>query len=344
MVELAVVILNWNGVRFLERFLPSVVEHTPLEYDIWVADNASSDASVSFLKEHYPQVKIHINASNGGFAKGYNDALKHIEAKHYVLLNSDVEVTKNWIEPSLRMLKSNSLVAACQPKILSFHNSKYFEHAGAAGGYLDYDGYPFCKGRIFNIAEEDLGQYNKSSEVFWATGACLFIKSELFHLMGGFDEDFFAHMEEIDLCWRLKNRGYQIMYQPQSSVLHVGGGTLSIYSPFKLYLNFRNNLYLLLKNDRSSFILGKLFKRMILDGVAALKFLSEGNVKNIGSIIKAHFHFYLNFSKFIKKRKVLKLQDHNVNMVGLYRKNIIVQFFLKKNSFFSSLKDSDFIK
>ncbi len=343
MTELAVVILNWNGVKFLEKFLPSVLKNTSSKYEVWLADNASTDNSVAFVKETFPEVKIHINKSNGGFAKGYNDALKYISATNYVLLNSDVEVTEDWIEPTLKLLNSDEKIAACQPKILAYQNVNYFEHAGAAGGFLDYDGYPFCRGRIFNIAEEDLGQYNKVSEVFWATGACLFIKANLFHEMGGFDEDFFAHMEEIDLCWRLKNRGYKIMYQPKAEVLHVGGGTLSIYSPFKLYLNFRNNLYLLVKNDRSSFILGKLLKRMMLDGIAAVKFLTEGNVKNIGSIIKAHFHFYKHIFKFFNKRKVLKKQDENPNLNGFYQKNIVFQFFISKKSKFSSLKATDFI-
>ena len=247
-MKVAVVILNWNGKSFLEKFLPSVFACNSSYAEIIVADNASTDDSVSFLKSKYPQIKIIQNSSNGGFAKGYNDALKLVEAEYYVLLNSDVEVTPNWIDSVIQLMDTDKSIAACQPKIRAFDDKKSFEYAGAGGGFIDKYGYPFCRGRILDTLEEDKGQYNDVREVFWATGACLFVRSECYHKVNGFDEDFFAHMEEIDLCWRLKNLGYKIMYSPNSTVFHVGGGTLNKTSPKKTYLNFRNNLILLCKN------------------------------------------------------------------------------------------------
>ncbi len=224
--KVAVVILNWNGKSFLEKFLPIVIKYSS-SAQIIVADNQSSDDSVSFLKQHFPEVRIIINPSNDGFSTGYNLALKQVEAEYYVLLNSDVEVTEKWIEPIMDLMDSNKQIAACQPKILDYNHKTTFEYAGAAGGFMDKYGYPFCRGRIFNSLEEDKGQYNNSTEVFWATGACMFVRAEAFWKVGGFDDDYFAHMEEIDVCWRMKNIGYQIYVEPKSLVYHVGGGTLN---------------------------------------------------------------------------------------------------------------------
>jgi GT2 family glycosyltransferase len=247
-MKTAVVILNWNGRNFLETFLPSVLEYSARCADVIVADNASTDDSVAFLQEHYPQIRIIEHPKNGGFSKGYNDALKQIDAEYYILLNSDVEVTPNWITPVIEMMDADPSIAACQPKLRSFEDRSQFEYAGAAGGFIDAYGYPFCRGRIFDVLEEDRGQYDDACEVFWATGACLFVRADLYHALGGLDEDFFAHMEEIDFCWRLKNNGHKVMYCPDSTVYHVGGGALPKSSPRKTYLNFRNNLALLVKN------------------------------------------------------------------------------------------------
>ena len=243
--RVAVVILNWNGRFFLEKFLPSVYNSSYPNLEFVIGDNASTDDSVVFVQENYPSVKILTNKTNLGFAGGYNAILKRVEADYYVLLNSDVEVTQNWIEPVIDYMESYPDIVAAQPKILAYHEKNKFEHAGAAGGFIDKYGYPFCRGRIFNDVEEDNGQYNTPMEIFWATGAALFIKSTAWKASGGFDDDFFAHMEEIDLCWRLKRMGYRIGYVGESVVYHVGGGTLNTSNPKKSYLNFRNNLVML---------------------------------------------------------------------------------------------------
>nr|MBP8033086.1 glycosyltransferase family 2 protein [Bacteroidia bacterium] len=245
--KVAVVILNWNGKPFLEKFLPTVLQYSS-GAQIIVADNQSSDDSVAFLKTQFPQVSVILNPSNDGFATGYNLALKQVKAEYYVLLNSDVEVTENWLQPIIKLMDENLKVAACQPKILDYNHPSKFEYAGAAGGFIDKYGYPFCRGRIFNVLEEDKAQYDTAKEVFWATGACMFVRAEAFWKVGGFDDDYFAHMEEIDVCWRMKNIGYQIYVEPSSKVYHVGGGTLNKLSPRKTFLNFRNNLTTLTKN------------------------------------------------------------------------------------------------
>ncbi|MCA1759959.1 MAG: glycosyltransferase family 2 protein, partial [Bacteroidales bacterium] len=268
--KIAIVILNWNGEKLFPKFLPSVIRNsTEPGTEIYVADNGSTDNSIPFLKENFPEVKIIELKKNYGFAEGYNQALEQVNADYFVLLNSDVEVTPNWLKPCISMLKTDETLAAVQPKILSYEKPHQFEYAGAAGGFIDLFGYPFCKGRILNRMEPDLGQYNSPTPIFWASGACMFIKSKLFNLAGGFDGDFWAHMEEIDLCWRLKNQGYKVAYQPQSVVFHLGGGTLSYNSHKKVYLNFRNNLFMLFKNLPRTQFTRIFFARMILDGVAA---------------------------------------------------------------------------
>jgi GT2 family glycosyltransferase len=339
----AVAILNWNGQNFLESFLPEIVEHTASSAEIWVIDNASIDGSVLWLQKNYPQVNIVVNQSNGGYAKGYNDGLKKIDADIFVLLNSDVEVTKGWLEPLIEMMK-NPDYAAIQPKVLSFQNRNQFEYAGAAGGFIDRDGFMFCRGRMFNTFEQDNGQYDDCIEVFWATGACLVVRSSAFWQVDGLDEDFFAHMEEIDLCWRLKNAGHKIGYCGKSTVYHVGGGTLSRISPRKTYLNFRNNLFLLLKNYRGSSIFFKLFFRMFLDGVAAFKFLFEGHLLHFFAVFRAHMSFYWSINKFSEKRKRLAATIHNPNSIGFYEKSVVWAYFVKKKRDFSQLEKAAFKK
>lgn len=338
-MQVAVAILNWNGKDFLEKFLPGVIEHSD-SASIWVIDNASTDSSVAFLKEHFPTVNLVVNESNGGFAKGYNDGLKSIEADVYVLLNSDVEVTPNWIDPILALFRTNEKMAACQPKIKSYHSRTQFEHAGAAGGFLDRNGFPFCRGRLFNSIEQDTGQYDVTDEVFWATGACLFIRSETFHNAKGFDEDFFAHMEEIDLCWRLKNQGKEIGYSSKSEVYHVGGGTLNYMSPKKTFLNFRNNLFMLIKNYQGGLFL-KMIWRMMIDGIAAFKFLFSGQFSHFWSVFKAHMHVYGKLRTMLRKRKALQVVNVP-NKKGRYQKSIVRKFFFGSAKKFSDLDPADF--
>lgn len=337
MPKVAVVILNWNGKKFLEKFLPTVIKFSKKDAEIVVADNASNDDSVAFLKNNFPEINIIELSENYGFAGGYNKALQQIEATYYVLLNSDVEVTENWINPVVEIMEQNASVAACQPKILSYVEKSKFEYAGAAGGFIDQYGYPFCRGRVFLTTETDSGQYDNECEIFWATGACLFIRSGLFHKASGFDADFFAHMEEIDLCWRLKNMGYKIMYSPHSTVYHVGGGTLPKTNPRKTYLNFRNNLMMLAKNLPSSLLFPVLFSRLILDGIAGLKFLIAGQVPDFFSIIKAHFSFYFSIGKTAGKRKQIN-PKHLPS--GIYTKNLVVEYYLKGRKFFTQLSGS----
>ena len=335
--KVAVVILNWNGKSFLEKFLPTVLKFSP-NAQIIVADNQSSDDSVDFLKKEFPQVSIILNPSNDGFAKGYNIALKQVQAQYYVLLNSDVEVTDNWINPIIELMDSNSKIAACQPKILDYTHKTKFEYAGAAGGYIDKYGYPFCRGRLFNVLEEDKGQYNSTKEVFWATGACMFVRAEAFWKVGGFDDDYFAHMEEIDVCWRMKNIGYQIYVEPQSTIYHVGGGTLNKLSPRKTFLNFRNNLMTLTKNASPRFLFFKIIYRMILDGVAAFKFLFEGNGSHFFAVIKAHFSFYKHLPSTLKKRDNMRLMDDFKDATtGVYENNIVYTHFVKGVKNYSEL-------
>jgi len=334
MAQLSIVILNWNGKNYLQEFLPSVLKHSN-NTEIIVADNASSDDSIAFLKENYPQIRIIQNDSNGGFAKGYNDALKLVDSEFYLLLNSDIEVTNNWLDPLMDVMK-NSNIGGCQPKVLSFHDQSTFEHAGASGGFLDRNYYPFCRGRIVDKFEEDRGQYNDETEVFWATGAAFLIRSELYHKLGGFDEDFFAHMEEIDLCWRAKKMGYSFMVSPKSVVYHVGGGTLPYTSPTKTYLNFRNSLYMIVKNH-PGWLAPKLFYRLILDGVAGVRFLFIGEFKLLWALIRAHLGMYKRISSLLKKRKNIKTTVSNPNPIGMYYGSIIWARYFKGIKKYSDL-------
>ena len=301
-MKIAVVILNWNGEALLERFLPSVMEHSE-GADIYVVDNASTDGSIDFLKQHYPTIGVVQNNVNGGFAKGYNDGLKHIEADLFCLLNSDVEVTENWLGPIIKAFRDIPEAAIIQPKILDLKQRDHFEYAGAAGGFIDMLGYPFCRGRIFQSIEKDEGQYDDIKEVFWATGACMFIKSEVFRSLNGFDEDYFAHQEEIDLCWRAKNDGHKVFYVGHSHVYHLGGSTLSNMNPKKTFLNFRNSLYSITKNLPRKKAWPIVLFRLLLDGIAALRFVFQLKFDHCFAILKAHLSFYANFSKMYKKRE-----------------------------------------
>jgi GT2 family glycosyltransferase len=332
--ELSIVILNWNGCDYLKQFLPSVVTFSS-DARIVLADNASTDDSVAFVKENYPDIEIVVNSSNGGFAKGYNEALKKIDSTYYLLLNSDIEVTENWLLPLMELMKDDT-IAGCQPKILSYKDRHKFEHAGASGGYLDVDYFPFCRGRIFDSIESDENQYENPSEVFWATGAALLIRSEVYHRLEGFDESFFAHMEEIDLCWRAKKMGYSFYVQPKSVVYHVGGGTLSYVSPRKTYLNFRNSLYMIVKNH-DGWLFPKLFVRMSLDGIAGIRFLLRGELKNLWAVIHSHLSLYKNSPSLLKKRKLIKASRLQSNLRGHYTGSILWAYYFKKVNKFSQL-------
>lgn len=306
--KLAVVILNWNGINWLEKFLPSVVRFSS-NADIYVIDNLSTDNSIEFLNTQFPMVQIIKNDKNYGFAGGYNTGLKHIQAEYYCLLNSDVEVTENWIDPALNLFQKDSAISAIQPKVLSYNNKKYFEFAGAGGGLIDNLGYPYCRGRIFDDVEEDKGQYNDETEIFWASGCCFFIRSKDFWEQKGFDERFFAHQEEIDLCWRLINTGKKIYYTGQSTVYHVGGGTLNKQSAQKTFLNIRNNLSMMLKNLPFPTLVWLIFFRLCLDGIAGIYFGFKNGFPHLWAVVRAHFGFYAQLPGTWKLR-----QNHQTSL------------------------------
>lgn len=330
-MRIAVVILNWNGEVLLERYLKSVVEYSG-NADIYVVDNASTDGSVSYVKTNFPNVQVIVNPDNGGFTTGYNQGLKHVEADVYCLLNSDIEVTPHWLEPIEALFKNNKEVAIVQPKILDMLNKEYFEYAGAAGGFIDRLGYPFCRGRIFQSLEKDTGQYDDTIEIFWATGACMFIKKEVFWELDGFDEYYFAHQEEVDLCWRAKNKGYKVFYTGESKVYHLGGSTLSNMNPKKTFLNFRNSLYSITKNLPRRKALGIILTRLILDGVAAFRFILQLKFRHCFAILKAHFSFYVNFNKMYRQREKVKfVQKYH------YTKSIVWDHFVHHIKNFNNL-------
>jgi GT2 family glycosyltransferase len=326
----AVVILNFNGKKYLEQFLPSVITNSQ-EADIVVIDNASTDDSVSFLKSVFPEIKIISLDQNHGFAGGYNEGLKSIENQFLVLLNSDVEVTSGWLKPLISCLSANN-IAVVQPKILDFNKKTHFEYAGAAGGFIDYLGFAFCRGRVFDTCEVDKNQYDDPSEIFWATGAAFGIRNEVFKRFGGFDDRFFAHMEEIDLCWRLKNEGLEIHYEPTSLVYHVGGGTLNKENPLKTFLNYRNNLAMLFKNLPGSVLFQIIFLRVVIDGISSIKYLIEGKFASIWAIIRAHFAFYGLIPYLWQKRSKTFLAYKT-----LHRKSVVWQYFVQNRKTFPEL-------
>lgn len=327
MKKIAVVILNWNGAKLLEQFLPSVVAYSE-EATIYVADNASTDTSIEIIQSKFPQITIIKNEGNYGFAKGYNIALQQVEEDYYALVNSDIEVTENWLAPILSIFDNEPNIGIIQPKILDYKNKAYFEYAGAAGGYIDQFGYPYCRGRMFDTLEKDQGQYNDDVDIFWASGACLFIRKDIYRKLNGFDDDFFAHQEEIDLCWRAFNLGYTARYSSKSVVYHVGGATLNEGNPRKTFLNFRNSLLMLTKNlpERKLFLI--LFLRLCLDGLAGIQFILKGKFKHCWAIVKAHFAFYSLINKTLKKRNSEIRSDY-------YRsKSIVYQYFVKNGKVF----------
>lgn len=333
MKKVAVVILNWNGRKLLEQFLQNVISNSP-QAEVIVADNASSDDSVEFLKKNFPALRIIPLPVNFGFAQGYNEALKQVDAEYFMLLNSDVEVTEGWLIPLVDFLNQHPETAACQPKIRSFHDRHLFEHAGAAGGFLDYLGYPFCRGRLFNTLEADNKQYDSVTNVFWATGACMLVRSEVFRKLNGFDERFFAHMEEIDLCWRIHRAGYNIQCIPSSTVYHVGGGTLPKKNPQKTYYNFRNNLMMLHNNLPPSVVFPVIFYRLFLDGIAALKFLMEGDVMDFLAVMRSHVYFHTRVLISGGRRNELGRALPYIHPATIYSKSIVWRyFFLKKKTF-----------
>lgn len=356
--KVAVVILNWNGLKFLQQFLPSVLQSTWPNLEVVVGDNGSTDGSVEFLKSRYTNdVTVLQNDQNYGYTGGYNRIINRVEADYYILLNSDIEVVPDWIEPVIDMMEADATIAAAAPKILAYNNKTHFEHAGAAGGFIDKLGYPFCRGRLFYEIEEDKGQYDESGEIFWASGAALFIRSNCWKETGGFDERFFAHMEEIDLCWRLKNMGYKVMYCAQSTVYHVGGGTLNAENPFKTYLNFRNNLWLIQKNMSAMKATWVISMRMWLDLLALIRFMGEGKRKDAWAVSKAHQSFVRSIFKSQSQEPRAKNQDLGVGAVnpspfslhlsppnkkGLYKRSIVACFFIKKKTRFSDLDPKDF--
>ena len=333
--SVAVVILNWNGKAWLQQFLPSVLLSKYDNLQIVVGDNGSTDDSVSYIRQNFPTVKIIKNDVNYGFAGGYNKILERVDADYFVLLNSDVEVTPNWIQPVIDLMESDDKIAAAQPKIKWQENKAQFEYAGAAGGFLDIYAFPFCRGRLFNIYEIDKGQYNDTKEIFWASGAAFFIKSKCWLETGGLDADLFAHMEEIDLCWRLKNLDYKVVYCPDVEVYHVGGGTLQTENPFKTYLNFRNNLIIMQKNLPAGDAIFRIFIRMCIDFIAWWHFLLSGKPKFTLAVSKGHWHFIKALSKTASKRK--QVQKPYAEHTGVYKSSVVWAFFIKKIRFFSNL-------
>ena len=328
-MKIAVVILNWNGAKLLEQFLPSVVAFSK-EAVIYVVDNASTDNSIQVIKDKFPSVKIIQNNGNYGFATGYNVALQNVEEDYYALVNSDIEVTENWLAPILSVFDNQPEIGIIQPKILDFKSKEYFEYAGAGGGFIDKYGYPFCRGRIFDTIEKDNHQYDDEKEIFWASGACFFIRKEVYRKLNGFDDDFFAHQEEIDLCWRAFNLGYKTKYTSKSVVYHVGGATLNEGNPKKTFLNFRNSLLMLLKNLPKSKLFPIIFTRLILDGLAGIQFIMKGKIKHCFAIIKAHFYFYHLISVNLKKRNTIQKTNY------FYTKSIVYNYFIKKEKLFKS--------
>jgi GT2 family glycosyltransferase len=329
-MKTAVVILNWNGAKLLQQFLSSVLQYSG-DATIYVADNASTDTSIAVLKNEFPSIKIIENAGNYGFAKGYNEALKCVEEPYYALVNSDIEVTENWLQPIEAIFNNEPNTAIIQPKLLDYKKKTHFEYAGAAGGFIDKYGFPFCRGRIFDTLEEDLGQYDTETEIFWATGACFFIRKEVFRSLQGFDGDFFAHQEEIDLCWRANNVGHTIKYCPTSEVYHVGGATLNEANPMKTFLNFRNSLLMLTKNLPKEKLVPIIFIRMCLDGLAGVQFLFQGKFKHTFAILKAHFYFYHLIGRNLKKR------NNSQKTAYYYTKSIVWNYFVQKKNTFNRI-------
>ena len=339
-MKVSVILLNWNGRKLLEKFLPSVVAHTPSDVaEVVVADNGSTDDSVAMLRERFPGVRLVLLDRNYGFAEGYNRAIEQTAAEYTVLLNTDVEVTPGWLTAPLEELDADPSVAAVQPKLLSRRDRSFFEYAGAAGGWIDRYGYPFCRGRVLSVVEEDRGQYDAPTDIFWASGACLFIRTDIYRRVGGLDARFFAHQEEIDLCWRLRSRGYRLRCMPQSVVYHVGGGTLHTESPYKTFLNFRNNLLMIYKNLPDRDLRRVMRLRRVLDGLAALRFVLTGHVRNAAAIVRARREFHR------WRKDYAPIRAENLRLATLdpipeqMNRSLLLRFYLKGERTFEQLRE-----
>lgn len=338
--RVAVAILNWNGAKLLREFLPGVIANSHEDAVVYVIDNASSDESLEILQQEFPSVKVIINDGNYGYAGGYNRGLRHIDEEYCVLLNSDVEVSPNWLRPLIHRLDNQPQLAALQPKIKAYKQKTHFEYAGASGGYIDLLGYPFCRGRILYELEEDLGQYDEYHQVFWATGACLVIRKSAFMEAGQLNERLFAHMEEIDLCWRLHQLGYEVACEPASVVYHLGGGTLNKLSSRKTFLNFRNNLIIMFLNMPTYEAFSKIFVRLVLDGVAGVKFLLDRQPKHMLAVLRAHFSFYGMFFALTREKGQRKLQPLE-SLPGVYKRSMVKAFFMEGKRKFSDLSSDN---
>lgn len=335
--DTAVVILSYNGTKWHKLFLPEIVAQSSSGYEVILVDNASTDETLQYVNSNFPSVKTLSIQINRGFANGYYEALRQIKAKYYILLSADFEVTDGWFPPLHAAMEQDENLAACQPKIRYWKEKENFEYAGAGGGFMDAYGYMFCRGRIFFDLEKDNGQYNDNIEVFWASGGCLVIRADLYHKVGGLDSDFYAHMEEIDLCWRLKNAGYRIGYVGNSTVYHVGGHVISYGSPQKIYYNFRNNLILLFKNEKGAKLVWLFPLRLLLDGAAGIRHLLKGEIKQSFTIIKAHFHFYGQMGKWLRRRRENKVFITTRNETGIYKRSIVFDYFFKKQKKFTDI-------
>ena len=342
MTTVAIVILNWNGRAFLEKFLAPLVERTTQQIVSFVIiDNGSTDDSCSFISKNYPEIQLICLDKNHGYTGGYNLGLQYIKADYYILLNSDVEVSPGWLEPLVNLMDNKAKIGVCMPKIKAYDKPQSFEYAGAAGGFIDRFGFPFCRGRILSCIEEDKGQYDERREVFWATGACMMVRAQVFHELGGFDEGFFAHMEEIDFCWRVQIAGYKVMCEPASVVYHVGGGTLPNNNPRKLYFNYRNSLYMLYKNLPHSKWVFIFIVRLLLDNLSAMVYLFTGKFSFFSAVCRAHFHFWRN-----RRKLNVRPQPPDVSVTGIYRRSIVWDFFIKgrRKLRFSALSEPRFLQ
>jgi GT2 family glycosyltransferase len=335
--KLAVVVLSYNGKDLLKKFLPAVLSTQTPYTQVYVVDNASTDGTYEFVAKEFPEIKLIRLEINRGFTNGYVESLPMIDAEYYALVSSDVEVSPGWIDPIINLMDSDDKIGVCQPKIKSYNHKSHFEYSGAAGAYIDTFGYPFCRGRLFFTIEEDLAQYNDIKEVFWCSGACMFIKSEIYHKLGGFDNEYYAHMEDIDLSWRVKNAGYKVMVCPQAEVFHVGGHIISYGSPPKIFRNYKNGMIMLLKNLPASEVWWKIPARFFLDGIAGFRALLQGNPKETFAIIKAHWQFFGSFGHWHKKRKVAKKDVQNPNRTGWYPRSVVVDYFIRGRKKFSEL-------
>jgi GT2 family glycosyltransferase len=329
-MKTAVIILNWNGIEYLKMFLGTVVKYSLSPgTEVYVADNGSKDGSADWVAENFKEVRLIRFDRNYGFADGYNRAIEQLDSEYYVLINSDIEVTAGWLKPLVSFMEENSDAAACQPKILSYNQKDYFEHAGAAGGFIDMYGYPFCRGRILNVAEKDEGQYDDQVDIFWSSGACMIVRADAWRKCGGFDADFFAHMEEIDLCWRFRKAGYHTGFTSGSTVYHIGGGSLAYDSPYKIFLNFRNSLYMLYKNLPDDRLFSAIFVRMTMDGMAAVIFLATGRFSYFRAVLKAHADYYKCIGELRRKRKMVKKLGEDDDSGLILNKSIVFEFYIK---------------